>query len=242
MFFKTIKLAAAAAVLSVGFGTVSANATTLTFDLFDHPDRGISGADYGVRIEHSSPSQRFFSFQDTDGNSTAQLSFDLDLGLARILGTVRENGNGTDAPGTLFTVDYLLQGIEAAGSGGFKLTQAAVDAATGSAGGNLSNEIESIELGAQSSGGVIFEFDGDDHRFRNPRDAALINNPDVFVGRGWVNIAGFRDVTSDFLFYGELADPGDPGVLPPVPLPAAGWMLIAGVAGLGAMSRRRKKA
>jgi len=31
------------------------------------------------------------------------------------------------------------------------------------------------------------------------------------------------------------------GDIAPVPLPAAGWLLIAGVGGLGAMSRRRKK-
>ncbi|MFN3614618.1 MAG: DUF4394 domain-containing protein [Rubrimonas sp.] len=32
----------------------------------------------------------------------------------------------------------------------------------------------------------------------------------------------------------------DPGMVAPIPLPAAGWMLMAGLAGLGAMARRRR--
>jgi hypothetical protein len=44
-----------------------------------------------------------------------------------------------------------------------------------------------------------------------------------------------RAVTVDY------TDDGN-GNLPPVPLPAAGWMLLAGLGGLGAMKRRQKSA
>jgi hypothetical protein len=33
----------------------------------------------------------------------------------------------------------------------------------------------------------------------------------------------------------------DPGMVAPIPLPAAGWMLIGGLAGLGALSRRKRR-
>lgn len=63
----------------------------------------------------------------------------------------------------------------------------------------------------------------------------------TFAVRG-VNVGAFPD--GGFLTsknYGTAPDQVAPEQLAPVPLPAAGWMLIAGVGGLGAMSRRRRK-
>ena len=41
---------------------------------------------------------------------------------------------------------------------------------------------------------------------------------------------------------GVVIYPGDGGGPAPVPLPAAGWLMIAGLGGLGAIARRRRKA
>lgn len=56
---------------------------------------------------------------------------------------------------------------------------------------------------------------------------------------GTVNQIGFDNITFGSVTPGDTGGTGGPS---PIPLPAAGWLLIAGLGGLAAMSRRRKSA
>lgn len=48
-------------------------------------------------------------------------------------------------------------------------------------------------------------------------------------------------VFDDITFGSSIPDPDNGGGLTPIPLPAAGWLMLAGLGGLGALSRRRRK-
>lgn len=104
-------------------------------------------------------------------------------------------------------------------------------------GGRLENESTDI-LGAD---GVIYPGGG---------------TGTLFNARGFETSAPFADVANDFYAVGlgpnvleigmNVTEPGDwvrvVTAATPVPLPAAGWMLIAGLGGLGALSRKRRAA
>ncbi len=59
----------------------------------------------------------------------------------------------------------------------------------------------------------------------------------VFLDLVGAEPAGFAIDNIRFGLRGQIIDPGGPS---PIPLPAAGWMLLAGIGGLAAMRRRRR--
>lgn len=70
--------------------------------------------------------------------------------------------------------------------------------------------------------------------------AAFLLTPFIDSGR-WLSDRGISHAS----IYTRSCVAGDPGCgvnLEPIPLPAAGWMLLAGVGGLAAIRRRRKAA
>lgn len=213
MFFKTIKLAAA---LALGLSATSANAATFVYNLFDHPGAANSDRSYGLRLDQYG---KYFSFEN---GASAQLTYDDVAGTASIVGTMVESLGG-GMFGAVWNVSYTMNMLTNEGVGVFR------DKA-GNGSGSISMGMTSLTLGAKANRwGTYFAFLDDGHR--------LPGDDSTLVGRGWVNYKNHK-CCNDFLFKAE-RDPGGGGGV--VPLPAAAWMLLSGVAGLGVMSRRRRR-
>ncbi|MEO0668764.1 MAG: VPLPA-CTERM sorting domain-containing protein [Pseudomonadota bacterium] len=213
---RLFKICAAAALVAIA--STAAHATTFIYDLDDHPDGGESGSfDYGVRLDNVTSSPRFFTFDPTLGSS-AQLTYD-DVALsATLTGTVYES-TGVGTVGNPYILNYRLDGVTDLGGGFFEQR-------TVQSGGTLTFGSEIITLGTAASSGIFFKFANDGHRLPGSTGIA---------GRGWVKSG---PGANDFLF--TASNPVT--IIPdPVPLPAAGWMLLAGIGGIGLMRRRRKQ-
>ena len=211
VFVKSAALAAAITSLSA----VSATASVWVYDLLDHPDGHLvasQGHAYGLRLDAY---DRVFSFEN---GGAAQLAYDDVANTVTIAGSMIESLGGNTF-GSLATVSYTINNVTNAGAGEFVV---------GNPGG--SGSIDGINLGAAADGaGNTFYFLDNGYR--------LAGQNSGFVGRGWVQ----KDPgANDFLFQATL-NRTDSQNLPPIPLPAAGWMLIAGLGGLGAMRRAGKK-
>ncbi len=213
LFFKSLKFVAA---LAVGLSTAAANAATYTYNLNDHPYGAYAAThDYGLRLDYAG---KFFSF----GNgASAQLIYDDVAKTASIVGTMVESlGNG--AFGGAWNISYTMSGLKDLGGGFFKEKN-------GSGSGSLSLGSDSLALGAKANTwGTYF--------FLKPTGHRLPNDNTSIAGAGWVNPEGATGA-NDFLFTASLDDGGDGGA---VPLPAAGWMLLSGLLGMGAAARRRR--
>lgn len=67
----------------------------------------------------------------------------------------------------------------------------------------------------------------------------------AFLGNGWPFATDNGSQLGNFesnAGYTLAVSPGQVGQLAPVPLPAAAWLMLIGVVGLGAMARRRRGA
>ena len=163
----------------------------------------------------------FFSFEN---GASATLVYDDVLQKVRIEGTMRESLGGGSF-GALWDVKYTINGVKDLTMGFFKDL-------SGSGVGNITLGGTVLKLGAKGNNAnppAYFKLDGDGHRI--PGDDTTI------VGRGWVDYNGGGGDYNDFLFTAQ-RDPGGSGGV--VPLPAAGWMLISGLAGMGLVARRRR--
>lgn len=231
-----MKLAAATATAVVV--AASAHATTFVYGLTDHPEGALADApdneDYGLRLDTNPTGgtwpggKRFFSFGSLDDVSappeasdfTAFLVFDSALGTAEITGTVVESF-GDDTFGDTYDITYVLDSVnvETDGSGPTGL----FTDTSGANRGFIEDADERIDLlTAKRSDGVYFNFDDDVRGYLG--------------GEGWVGGVP----ANDFLFTATFLPGGLGGDPDPVPLPAAGWMLLAGVGGMVAMRRRKK--
>ena len=229
------KLAAATAA-TVCFA-VSAQATTFVYGLTDHPEGALADApdneDYGLRLDTNPAGgtwpggKRFFSFGSLDDVSTppaasdftAFLVYDSALGTAEITGTVVESF-GNDTFGDTYSISYAMGSVNVETDAG-GATGLFTDT-SGTARGSLEDADERIELfTAKRSDGVYFNFDDDVRGFLG--------------GEGWVGGVP----ANDFLFTATLLPGGLPQDPDPVPLPAAGWMLLAGLGGMVAIRRRK---
>ncbi|MBW4707587.1 VPLPA-CTERM sorting domain-containing protein [Roseobacter sp. YSTF-M11] len=205
----------------------SAMAATYKYKLLDHPERATKTHEYGLRVDAYS---KYFSFEN---GGHAILTYNDETFEVSIKGQMRENAAGAGnfvSPG-LWDVHYSISNVYDLG-GGFFQSRTDKGSADGGSGGNGSGYIQygdnaPLALGQKNAGSIYFELDDDGHRLADKT---------AIVGRGWVN-PWFQGVqttsTNDFLFTAELI---------PTPLPAAGWLLLAGFGGLGVMKRRRKKA
>ncbi len=214
LFFKSLKFVAA---LAVGLSTAAANAATYTYNLNDHPGTAHAATyDYGLRLDYAG---KYFSF----GNgASAQLIYDDVAKTASIVGTMVESlGNG--AFGGAWNISYTMSGLKDLGGGFFKEKN-------GSGSGSISLGSDSLALGAKANTwGTYFWLKPNGHR--------LTNDTTSVVGAGWVDPQSGLGGANDFLFTASLDDSGAGAS---VPLPAAGWMLLSGLLGLGAAARRRR--
>ncbi len=115
-----------------------------------------------------------------------------------------------NATGTAWSIDYTLSDLSAAPNGGF----------IAQSGSGLLSEVGgsgTFDLIGISDGTGVFIFDNDGHR--------LPGTSTGWVGRGWLEGAS---ITNDFLVVGT-----------PVPLPAAIWLMGAGLLGLFGVGRRK---
>lgn len=158
---------------------------------------------------------RFFSFSNGNG---ATLVYDDVAGAAEISGAVRESLYGK-IDGGLFNISYTMSDLTDLGSGSFL-----DDAGNGT--GYVADATTTLSFGAAANpSGLFLVFALDDPAL--PDYGADVGG--AHVGHGWVQkMPG----ANDFLFTGTPA-------VAPVPLPAAGVMLLAGLGALGALRRFR---
>ncbi|MEM6759927.1 MAG: VPLPA-CTERM sorting domain-containing protein [Pseudomonadota bacterium] len=220
---------AAAVAAAIAIGSMAHAATfsaDFTYQLSDHPDGGQSGNfDYGLRLDREVPPM-FWTF---DNGSNVILEYDVSEQEARLTGSIFRS-LGVGVTGAEYTLRYILTGVTDLGGGFFVQETPASAGSLTLVGPTTATDTQAvISLGTASNGSYFFEFDDDGHR---------LNNSNGIAGRGWVQS---NPGANDFLFTGTLIPP--PNNNPnPVPLPAAGWMLIAGMGGLVAMRRRKTAA
>lgn len=231
---KHFLLAGAVSAVAL-LGAAAAQATTFYYDLSDHPNGGKSAThDYGLRVDFVS---KFFSF---DNGAEAFLFYDSDTGDATMYGTMVES-TGLDAAGNktignTFDFAYFMTDVtDILDANGTSTGQFRVQ--NGDSFGFVYGAADSggdIELGTKSRGSNEYFNFWD----QNPKSGTI---PNVLFGEGWVG--GSMNCCNDFLFTASLLDtppPNNPPPPAPVPLPAAGWMLLAGLGGMGVMRRRKK--
>ena len=224
-FLKRAAAIAAAFVIGTAVNAATFSAD-FTYQLSDHPDGNQRGNfDYGRRLDRESPPM-FWTF---DNGSDVKLEYDVSEATAIMSGSIfRSTGVGTT--GAEYVLRYTLTNVTDLGDGFFVQETANSSGTLTLVGPTTQQDTQAvISLGTASNGTYYFEFDDDGHR---------LTDPDGLAGRGWVQS---DPGANDFLFTGTLIPP--PGNDPdPVPLPAAGWMLIAGLGGLVAMRRRKTAA
>ena len=203
-------------VFALGLSVGTAQAATHYFNLTDFPAGGASADyDYGLRLDRESP-PAFWSFSNGTG---ATLSYDDEALTASITGDVRESFFGKE-DGVLWSLTYTMSGLTDLGDGGF------IDF-TGAGSGTLTNGGTTLNLAsAANREGFYFVFDTTDSRLP---DYGITLPGDTSIGHGW---AQSGPGANDFLF---TATP-----ISEVPIPAAGFMLIAGIGGLVGLRKRRK--
>jgi len=239
-------LCVAAAALAV----TSAHAAVSTFTLHDHPDGGVAPPTYGMRLDglDGNASNEFtFSFDNAaiDSNPAYQqmkLIYDSTLNTVQITGHVYgglDAGAAYGAPVGVWFVDMLYSvNVDATADGKYikvtdedaansgSITAVALDTA-----GLGINDGDSFALTDEDGGKAFsFKFDNDNHRLGG---ASLDGDPNVFVGRGWLNHSDAPHIpSSDWLFTAEMD---------PIPEPSTViiWAVLIGMGGVFWLRRRR---
>ncbi len=233
MNFQGLKAAALAAAV-VALAPI-ADAAVLNFSIFDTEEGSENPPlEYGLRYDHGLPGAESlaFSFAD-DMVNPAILAVENGLGsgagpiAASISGNVRANSgnvstntNINDDLG-LWKLTYIFTGIS--------FTDQANGYFTATGGSGILTEVGGpgvINLGyGLDNGGQAFYFgvQGSTGLTR------FGNNPGKLAGAGWVHPKQGYSGANDFLFEASRTSSSS---IPPIPLPAAAWMLIAALGSL----------
>lgn len=244
---KSVLLGAAAIVASTVFAS-SAQAETLVYQLFNHPDGNAAPPQYGLRLDNlfGGGNTVHFSFDPADGASVFLTVTDSGGTITiNIAGTVfggHDNGGATYAAANAGFWDldfsYTLY-VAGDGTNGWSVSpqsntnQGSLTALDNGGGvGGLWDFGASFDFFEQVGTNNPFIFAPDDHRLLTSTGGSM-DYPeagDTFVGRGWLSYdssgSGVSD-TQDWLFIGQL-----------VPLPPAAWMAGIGLIGIAALRRR----
>jgi hypothetical protein len=172
----------------------------------------------------------YFNYVTSDGtNSYIEYAYailnNLDTNVKKLVFTARTNPNGVAVPG------FGLPPIEP----GVTLTPSTVDIIDGKTnwaelGGSSGDCFGGIGAGCGQTGWINSKYtiqDAGNYSFT----FGVFNWGDTALQSG-LAIAGLKVGDTPI-------DPNEPS---PVPLPAAGWLMLAGLGGLGALSRKRKAA
>lgn len=218
-----------ASVVALCIGASAASAAS--YKMFDHDAGGNAGSyDYGLRMEGApgSGASDYWSFEDLAGSSTVTLSVDVAGGSGSVFGTMRHNEDDSDWDLNLnLTGVTSLAGI-GAGAESFGALAYSGTLSNGTTTYNLVGKGKNVK--GTSYQWTYFTEDPGGVDWRAPN-----------ISAGWVSsldggTSMFNSGTNDFI--GEMVSvPGGP--LAPVPLPAAGWLMVGGLAAFG-MVRRRK--
>lgn len=199
-----------ASILALCLGASTASAAVYTYKLDDHPD-GTQQANYDYGLRLDGPGL-FYTFQ----NGNASLVYDSVNLTASITGTMNQSTPVDQTSPIDTVVNYSMSGITDVGGGFFT--------ATGGSGSIGSLLLDGKQLMSGPDAGLAFLFLNDGHRL--PRSTGI-------AGRGWLDFNG----TNDFLFTATLVNVDNPA---PIPVPAAGLLLLGGIGALG-LTRRRKR-
>lgn len=200
-------------------------ASAASYQVFDHPEGAKSSSyDYGLRMESApgSGAADYWSFQDLSGKSTVVLSVDVAGGTGTVSGTMRHNLDNS-----VWNLSLTLVGVTSlSGIGAGADSFGAI-----SYNGTLSSGAVTYDLlgKGKSVGGTSYEWT---YFSSDPGGATDWRVPNITAG--WVGSldggATMTSGTNDFI-----------GVLAPIPVPAAGFLLLSGFVALG-LTRRRKRA
>lgn len=220
-FGEWMKSALGACVLTIAsVAATTSDAATFKYRLMDHPDGGHSKnapfAEYGLRLDQYGS---YWSYEN-GGNVTMEIDDGggaAGAGMMTISGLMRQSFGALNTPsfGNLWSISYTITGLTVGAQGTFVDT-----GGTGS--GWITDTVggTNYALGSKANrAGQYFLFLDDGHRV--PGGSQLI-------GRGWVDNASNLSGANDMLF-----------TVTPMPLPAAGWMLLCGLGLFGVVKRRK---
>jgi len=210
------------------FGPVAALADTVIpgrYFLLDHPDGSISPPPYGLRLDIVDPPNGVGpTFSVTTGGASVVLDWDGGT-TATIRGSIYNNETGN-----LWTLEHILTDISVLGgnNGGFTAANGTMTVGVAAADVALYGA-STFTFFSVPAGGEAFVAAGDDHRCGNRADCG------PQVARGWLKLTGEPLANGGATVEDWLVQ------LTPVPLPAAAWLLLTGLAGLrvGAHLSRR---
>ena len=207
---------------TVALFAATAQANTVVpgeYFLIDHGN-GNLGSNYGLRLDIlDPPAGAGPTFSVSSGDARVTLSWD-GSGTAVIQGVMVNNETGN-----LWTVTHTLTGITAT-SDGFIASFGEMTVGVAAEDQDLYGA-SVYTFFSVPSGQDAFVAAGDDHRCGSDPDCGPL------VARGWLNIEGVDTRQNDGSTEDWLVQ------LRPVPLPAAVWMLLAGLGMFGAARRAR---
>lgn len=209
---KTLQRALAiVAMMTIAMSAFADAVTPGIYRLLDHPDGAISPPPYGLRVDFLDPPPgQGPTFSTELGGAAVYLTWDGGT-TATISGTLYNNETGH-----LWSVEQTLTGISATGgaNGGFEATGAgALTLFVAAADVALYGATEFTGTSKQLNSGQTFIANGQSYR------CAGHANCGPLVGRGWIMLDGTSgSTTDDWLVQ-----------MTPVPLPAAAWLLLAGL-------------
>ncbi len=215
----------------VAFALSTGVAAAATFNVFDHPEgnQTQNGREYGLRLEWvaGNDPQSYWSFEDGSGNSQVKLSIDLVGGTGSVSGVMRRNSDNSLWKLSLTLEDVVSLAGTGAGADSFGA-------------GNFFGTLMGGDTTYQLDGKGRAVGDGSDvgdgtydwtYFSQNPGDGADFRLPNITAG--WIgSVNGSSTMsrgTNDFI-----------GVLAPVPVPAAGFLLVGALGALGLARRRRR--